>query len=63
VAHALGHVVDPVELALATALERASVAGEWTSVEILARQLEARQKARQGVVSLADERARRDGKR
>ena len=51
---------DPVELALATALERASAAGQWTAVEVLARELEARRKARAGVVQLEAERRRRD---
>jgi hypothetical protein len=51
--------VDPVELALATALERASVAGQWTSVELLARELEARRRARGAVVDLDAERSRR----
>jgi len=51
---------DPVELALATALERASAAGQWTAVEVLAREVEARRKARAGVVQLDDERRKRD---
>jgi hypothetical protein len=55
--------VDPVEIALATALERASAAGQWTSVELLARELEARRRARGAVVDLDAERAKRDGKR
>lgn len=50
---------DAVELALATALERASAAGQWTVVEVLARELEARRKARSAVVDLAEERAKR----
>jgi hypothetical protein len=62
-AHDLGRTTDPVDLALATAIERASAAGEWTAVEVLARQLDAHRKARSGVVSLDAERARRDGKR
>ena len=36
---------DPVEAALATAIERASAAGQWTAVEVLARELEAAQGA------------------
>ena len=52
---------DPVELALATALERASAAGQWTAVEVLARELEARRKARSEVVDL--DAARRERKR
>ena len=51
---------DPVELALATALERASAAGQWTAVEVLARELESRRKARSGVVLLDAERRKRD---
>jgi hypothetical protein len=51
---------DPVELALATALDRASAAGQWTVAEVLARELEARRKARAGVVQLDAERRRRD---
>jgi hypothetical protein len=47
---------DPVELALATALDRASAAGQWTVAEVLARELE----ARAGVVQLDAERRRRD---
>jgi hypothetical protein len=43
---------DPVELALATALERASAAGQWTAVEVLARELEGRRRARDGVAVL-----------
>lgn len=38
-------VVDPVEVALAEALARASAAGEWSVVSQLARELEARRKA------------------
>jgi hypothetical protein len=52
---------DPVELALATAFYRASVAGQWTVAEVLARELEARRKARSAVVQLNAERRRRDG--
>lgn len=50
---------DPVEVAIATALERASAAGQWAAVEVLARDLEARRKARNAVVDLAVERSRR----
>lgn len=46
--------------ALATALERASAAGQCSAVEVLARELEARRKARAGVVHLDVERKRRD---
>jgi len=37
---------DPVEHAIAEALNRASEAGQWTVVEVLARELEARRRAR-----------------
>lgn len=40
---------DPVEEALATALERASAAGEWGVVQTLAAELDARRKARLSV--------------
>jgi len=40
------NAVDPVEQALADALQRASVAGAWSTVERLAGELEARRKAR-----------------
>ncbi|MEO8903097.1 MAG: hypothetical protein ABI627_16365 [Polyangiaceae bacterium] len=43
---------DPVELALATALERASAAGAWALVEILGRELAARRVASAGVIQL-----------
>jgi hypothetical protein len=48
-----------VEDALALALARASVAGEWSVVAQLARELEARRLAAADVVRLDDERARR----
>jgi hypothetical protein len=52
--------VDPVEAALATALDRASAAGRYDVVLQLARELEARRTARAGnVVRLEDERAKR----
>jgi hypothetical protein len=50
---------NPVEAALAEALTRASAAGQWTTVELLARELEARRKARGAVVDLEAERAKR----
>ncbi|HEY3235484.1 MAG TPA: hypothetical protein VGJ84_12275 [Polyangiaceae bacterium] len=50
---------DPVEAALADALTRASVAGEWTVVAQLAAELQARREARAKVVQLDSERARR----
>jgi hypothetical protein len=51
--------IDPVEAALATALERASAVGQWSAVEILARELEGRRKARAGVMPLDGVRERR----
>jgi len=36
---------DPISLALATALERASAAGEWSTVALLAAELAARRTA------------------
>jgi hypothetical protein len=54
-------VGDPVELALADALMRATGAGEWSTVELLGRELAARREARAGVVDLAAERKRRGG--
>jgi len=50
---------DPVELALATALERASVAGAWASVEILGRELSARREARASELNLSPRRGDR----
>ena len=50
---------DPVELALATALEQAAQAQQWQTVEVLSRELTARREARAAVVSLDAERARR----
>ncbi len=54
-------VADAVETALATALERASLAGRWATVEALARELEARRRARVGVVDLGALVAKRRG--
>jgi len=51
---------DPVEAALAAALDRASADGRYDVVIRLARELEARRTARAGnVVRLDDERAKR----
>jgi hypothetical protein len=51
---------DPVEAALATALEGATAAGRWDVVAQLARELEARRLARvANVVTLPTERRRR----
>jgi hypothetical protein len=44
---------DPVESALAEALRRAAEAGQWSTVEILSRELTARREARAGVIQLA----------
>ena len=44
---------DAVEIALADALTKASSAGQWDVVALLSRELEARRKARSGVVELA----------
>ena len=52
---------DPVEIALATAIERASAAGEWAAVGQLARELEARRLAAQArVVDIGAERRNRE---
>lgn len=53
---------DVVEAALAGALERAAAAGQWSTVEVLSRELTARREARAGVVSIQAERAKRGGK-
>lgn len=50
---------DAVEIALATALTAASAASQWETVAQLARELEARRKARLEVVDLGAERAKR----
>jgi hypothetical protein len=52
---------DPIEAALAKALEGATAAGEWSTVAQLARELEERRKARAGVVDLTTERMKRNG--
>jgi len=54
-----GAISEPVEAALAAALERASMAGEWATVALLARELQARREARAGVVMLDSARKRR----
>jgi hypothetical protein len=55
-----GPANDPVEAALARALDRASEAGRFDVVAQLARELEARRLARSGnVVRLDDEREKR----
>jgi hypothetical protein len=52
-------VVDPVEAALADALTRAAAAQQWTTIEVLSRELQARREARAGVVVLDSARKRR----
>lgn len=51
---------DVIEAVLADALQRAAAEGQWAVVEALARELEARRRARAGVVDLAAERVRRE---
>lgn len=48
----VGAAGDPIEIALADALTRAAAAGQWTTVEALSRELQARRQARSGVASL-----------
>jgi hypothetical protein len=50
---------DPVETALADALQRAALAGAWDAVAALTAELRARREARAKVVDLAAERERR----
>lgn len=54
---------DPVELALAEALTRASMAGQWSTVEVLSRELTARREARAHVVNISASRTTRRGGR
>jgi hypothetical protein len=56
---------DPVEAALSDALKLAAQAGQWTTVEVLSRELSARRLARTApeVPSIDAERAKRGGKR
>lgn len=58
-------VADPVEVALAKAVELAAQAGEWATVAELSRELGERRRARMSpaVVSLEATRARRDKRR
>jgi hypothetical protein len=56
------HESDPVEAALAQALTRASMAGQWTTVEVLSRELTARREARAAVVDLGAARTKRGRK-
>jgi hypothetical protein len=55
-----GTGLDALETALAGALAGAAAAGRWQTVEALARELEARRRARAGVPSLDGARARRE---
>ena len=50
---------DVVEAALAQALVQAAAAGQWDTVSVLARELEARRRSRSCAVDLASERAKR----
>jgi hypothetical protein len=59
----VGHASDPVEHALADALQRAALAGAWDAVQALTSELRARREARARVVSLEVERARRGEKK
>jgi hypothetical protein len=52
--------VDVVEVALAEALTRAAAAEQWTTVEVLSRELTARREARAAVVDLGVERTKRE---
>lgn len=54
-----GAMVDPIESALADALTRAATAGDFDAVKAIVAELEARRKARAGVVELDAERAKR----
>jgi thiazole synthase ThiGH ThiG subunit len=54
VANALANAIDPIEMALADAITKASTAGEWATVARLAGEMEARRLAHAGnVVALA----------
>jgi hypothetical protein len=55
-----GGGADPVEAALADALTKAAVAGQWSVVEVLTGELKARRGARTNVVSLDAELRRRE---
>jgi hypothetical protein len=57
-----GPPLDPVEAALSEALKLAASAGQWTTVELLSRELAARRLARTApeVATLEGERARRE---
>jgi integrase len=50
---------DPVDLALATALDRATAAAQWSVAEVLARELSDRRRAHSQVVDLDAERNKR----
>jgi hypothetical protein len=57
----VGQPSDPVEVALAKAIEGASEAKEWATVAQLARELEARRAARAGNVMPFDAKRRQRG--
>jgi hypothetical protein len=65
-AHPLGQEIDPVEAALSDALALAAKAGQWTTVELLSRELSARRLARTApeVTTLEGrrDRAKREGR-
>ena len=50
---------DPVELGIVKLMSRVADAGEWDVVRELAARLEARRKARTGIVDFGAERSRR----
>lgn len=50
---------DPVETALADALQRAAAAGAWDAVAAVTAELRARREVRAGVVDLSAEKAKR----
>jgi len=53
--------IDPVEVALAYALKRAAMSEQWATVELLARELQARREARDNVIPLDAERRKSRG--
>jgi hypothetical protein len=59
VAHDSGQRSDPVEAALAEAISKAAAAGRFEVLPSLVAELEARRRAREGVVDLVSERAKR----
>ena len=63
-AQPLGSDLDPVEAAFSDALRLAAAAGQWTTVEVLSRELAARRHARTApeVPTLHGARAKRKGR-